>query len=167
MDGFGSTTWINKSKRRQILDNVLSALTKKFYKPELLGSEWREAVEKSRATIESAETREVFEQSIELLLQNLRTSHIGFFHETARRASSRSALNAAYLEGETPVGLRWIFQDVHPGGAAALAGVQPGYILLAVNGKDISPPEHPCFPNGRDDGAQNSCRRRSGACSNS
>jgi carboxyl-terminal processing protease len=148
MDNLGSTKWISEGKRRQILDNVLSALSKKFYKPELLGSAWREAAEKSRPFIEGAGTREAFEQAIELLLQNLRTSHVGFFHETARRASSRSALSAAYLRGETPFGSRWIFQDVHAGGAAALAGVQPGHILLAVNGKNITPPEHPVFSMG-------------------
>jgi C-terminal processing protease CtpA/Prc len=82
------------------------------------------------------------------LLQTLKTSHLGFFHGTARRASSRAALSATYLSDETPYGSRWIFQDVHDGGAAALAGIEPGNILLRVDSKEIVPPEHPVFPMG-------------------
>jgi len=82
------------------------------------------------------------------LLQTLKTSHLGFFHGTARRASSRAALSATYLADETPYGPRWIFQDVHEGGAAALGGICPSDILLSVDEKNIIPPEHPVFPMG-------------------
>lgn len=81
--------------------------------------------------------------------RKLRTSHLGFFHASARRASSRAALSATYLDDETPYGKRWIFQDVHAGGAAAIAGIEPGNILLTVDGLELSPPEHPVFPMGK------------------
>ena len=83
------------------------------------------------------------------LLAELHTSHLGFFHSSARRASSRAALSATYLDDETPYGKRWIFQDVHAGGAAAIAGIEPGDILLSVDGREITPPEHPVFPMGK------------------
>ncbi|MGA7258915.1 MAG: S41 family peptidase, partial [Terracidiphilus sp.] len=67
------------------------------------------------------------------------------FHSSARRASSRAALSASYLADDTPYGKRWIFQNVHSGGAADLAGIQPGNILLRVDGREIVPPEHPVF----------------------
>ena len=108
----------------------------------------RSAVSSHRAGIESAATPDAFEQAMSELLQMLKTSHLGFFHGTARRASSRAALSATYLSDETPYGSRWIFQDVHDGGAAALAGIEPGNILLRVDGKEIVPPEHPVFPMG-------------------
>jgi len=63
------------------------------------------------------------------LLAELHTSHLGFFHSSARRASSRAALSATYLEDETPYGKRWIFQDVHAGGAAAIAALNLGTSL--------------------------------------
>jgi hypothetical protein len=81
-------------------------------------------------------------------LAELHTSHLGFFHDSARRASSRAALSATYLADETPFGKRWIFQDVHSGGAASIAGIEPGDILLTVDGREIVPPEHPVFPMG-------------------
>ena len=139
---------LTSKAKHKVFEGVLSALTKKFYKPELLENGWHEAVANHRAMIEGALTLEEFEQAVTALLQNLKTSHVGFFHQSARRASSRAALSATYLADETAFGSRWIFQDVHDGGAAALAGIRPGDILLRLNGKAIIPPEHPVFPMG-------------------
>ena len=41
-----------------------------------------------------------------------------------------------------------MFQDVHAGGAAAIAGLEPGDILLRVDGQEITPPDHAVFPMG-------------------
>ena len=135
--------------RHTILENVLSALQKRFYSPEKLSGEWQAAVERHKAGIEAAASADAFEKAMSDLLAELKTSHIGFFHSSARRASSRAALSAAYLSDDTPFGNRWIFQDVHSGGAASLAGIQPGDILLTVEGRDIIPPEHPAFAMGK------------------
>ena len=135
--------------RHVILANVLAALDRRFYLPEKLNDDWRAAVERHRSTIEGAETTDNFEQSMSDLLAELHTSHLGFFHGSARRASSRAALSATYLADETPFGKRWIFQDVHSGGAASIAGIESGDILLNVDGRDVTPPEHPVFPMGK------------------
>ena len=135
--------------RHTILENVLAALQKRFYAPEKLNADWQAAVERHRPIIERAETPDAFEQAMTNLLSELHTSHLGFFHSTARRASSRAALSANYLADETPYGKRWIFQDVHAGGAAAIAGIEPGNILLRVDGREIVPPDHPVFPMGK------------------
>ena len=135
--------------RHVILDNVLNALQKRFYSPEKLNEEWRAAVEHHRPLIEAAVTTDAFEQAISDLLTELHTSHLGFFHRSARRASSRAALSATYLADETSCGKRWIFQDVHSGGAASIAGIEPGDILLSVDGREFTPPEHPVFVMGK------------------
>ena len=144
----GISIRLTRKDRHTILENVLSALQKRFYAPEKLNAHWQAAVERHRQIIESAETPDAFEQAMSDLLAELHTSHLGFFHSTARRASSRAALSANYLADETPYGKRWIFQDVHAGGAAAMAGIEPGNILLRVDGREIMPPEHPVFPMG-------------------
>jgi C-terminal processing protease CtpA/Prc len=113
-----------------------------------LNQDWHAAVERQRATIESAPSADAFEQAVSDLLSELHTSHLGFFHQNARRASSRAALSATYMPDETDFGKRWIFQDVHSGGAAAIAGIEAGNILLTVSGREITPPEHPVFPMG-------------------
>jgi carboxyl-terminal processing protease len=140
---------LSEKDRHSILDNVLAALRKRFYAPEKLNGEWEGAIDRHRSIIESAATADAFEQAMSDLLAELHTSHLGFFHSTGQRASSRAALSATYLADETPFGKRWIFQDVHSGGAAAISGVEPGNILLRVDGREIVPPEHPVFPMGR------------------
>ena len=107
------------------------------------------AVERHKTQIESAATADEFEKAMSDFLAELHTSHVGFFHSSARRASSRAALSAAYLADETPYGKRWIFQDVHSGGAASIAGIEPGDFLLTVDGREMTPPEHPVFAMGK------------------
>jgi C-terminal processing protease CtpA/Prc len=140
---------LSAENKHGILENVLAALRKRFYSPEKLNSDWQAAVQRHRATIEFAPTADAFEQAVGDLLKELNTSHLGFFHQNAGRASSRAALSATYLADETGSGKRWIFQDVHSGGAAAIAGIEPGNILLTVNSQEIIPPEHPVFPMGK------------------
>jgi len=140
---------LSTANKHSILENVLTTLQKRFYSPEKLNSDWQAAVQRHRATIESAPTADAFEQAVGDLLKELNASHLGFFHQNARRASSRAALSATYLADETGYGKRWIFQDVHSGGAAAIAGIEPGNILLTVNSQEIIPPEHPVFPMGK------------------
>jgi len=135
--------------RHAILESVLAALRKRFYAPEKLNADWQAAVERHQPMIEGAVATDAFEQAMSDLLAELHTSHLGFFHSTARRASSRAALSANYLADETPYGKRWIFQDVHAGGAAAIAGIEGGNILLRVDEREIVPPEHPVFPMGK------------------
>ena len=135
--------------RRAILDRVLTTLRKRFYRPDKLNADWDAAVEQHRPLIESAENADAFEQTMNDLLKELGTSHLGFFHASARRSSSRAALSATYLADQTPFGSRWIFQDVHSGGSAANAGIQSGDILLTVDGQDVIPPKHPVFPMGK------------------
>lgn len=139
---------LSKADRNVILENVLSALRKRFYSPERLNGDWQAAVERHRPVIEESPDANAFEEAMSELLKELHTSHLGFFHRNAGRASSRAALSATYMEDVTPLGRRWIFQDVHTGGAASVAGILPGDILLSVAGREIIPPEHPVFPMG-------------------
>jgi C-terminal processing protease CtpA/Prc len=140
---------LSQRDRHAILDRVLAALDTRFYKPEKLNGDWRAAVSRHRPLIEAASTADGFEQAMTDLLAELHTSHLGFFHGSARRASSRAALSATYFADETPFGKRWIFQDVHSGGAASNAGIKPGDILLSVDGREIAPPDHPVFAMGK------------------
>ena len=143
-----SPVQLSEKDRHTILENVLAALKKRFYAPEELNADWDAAVEQYRPVIESAATADAFEEAVNGLLARLNSSHLGFFHSSARRASSRAALSASYLADDTPYGKRWIFQNVHSGGAADLAGIQPGNILLRVDGREVVPPEHPVFAMG-------------------
>ena len=118
MNEVSTLTPLTHTAKGEILDRILGAISKKFYKPELLTPLWDATVVEHRPLIEAAETPADFEKAVASLLSALKTSHFGFFHGSARRASSRAALSATYLEEETETGKRWVFQDVHSGGAA-------------------------------------------------
>ena len=70
---------LTSKAKHEVFEGVLSALAKKFYKPELLENGWHEAVANHRPIIEGAPTLEAFEQAVTALLQNLKTSHVGSF----------------------------------------------------------------------------------------
>jgi carboxyl-terminal processing protease len=135
-------------QKEAVLNRVLKVLDEKFYQPEKLGEGWRDAIARHRPIITTASTAGAFEEAVTRLLEELKTSHVGFFHRSARRASSRAALSATYLADDTDEGRRWIFQDVHPGGAASLAAIEPGDVLLRVGAEEIIPPAHPAFAMG-------------------
>ena len=47
---------------------------------------------------------------------------------------------ATLMKADTNGGERWVFQDVHPGGVAAAAGIAPGDVLVGIDGKEVVPP---------------------------
>src|SRR6202008_1856044 len=86
-------------------------------------------------------TQEDFEQGLDGLLRDLKTSHTGFFHESRPRSAGRIAMAATLTKTNTAEdGQRWGFQDVHPGGVAAPVVIPWGDVLLAVDGNDLVPP---------------------------
>jgi C-terminal processing protease CtpA/Prc len=139
---------LSEQQRSELLDKISETVTKRFYGLDLKWIDWPSAVARHRDEIVSATLDETFEQAVFRLLAELKRSHVGFFHTGLSRASSKMALCATYapfpLAGEE----RWVFQDVHEGGPAALAGIRPGDILISVEGRNFSPPEHPTFPIG-------------------
>ena len=83
---------LSADQRKKVLDRVLATLQKRFYAPEKLNGDWQAAVGRHRPLIEAANTPADFEKEVsDLLKELLQTSHLGFFHRSARRASSRAA----------------------------------------------------------------------------
>ena len=125
---------------------VLDTVDKKFMGPEPDTKGLADTHE--REVVQSA-TAEDFEQRMNRMLRDLGASHTGFFHESAPRAAGRIAIAATFTKAETSDGLRWVFQDVHPGGVAAQAGIRPGDVLLTVGDKELVPPEATAFSLGQ------------------
>ncbi|HUI71835.1 MAG TPA: S41 family peptidase [Spirochaetia bacterium] len=135
--------------REALLTKVSSLVEKKHFNPGLKGANWPQLVAARKVQILEAETIEKLESEIQELLAELKTSHTGIFHRSLRKIPARFAINATFqrcaLNGTT----RWMFQDIHEGGAAHAAGIVPGDILLELDGKEIVPPEQPVFRMGQ------------------
>lgn len=143
-----ATSTLREKQRINILDKVSEVVTKKFYDPEFHQIDWLVAVGKHRKDIVAAPSDEVFEAEMTNLLSELKSSHIGFYHTDLARATSKMAICATYAAFPYEQGERWVFQDVHEGGAAAKAGIKSGDILISVGGRSFYPPEHPTFAMG-------------------
>lgn len=144
-NGRKSTQLLNSQQRHKVLDKAARLVTKRFYDSELTAVGWPAAVEKHRERIVNAGSDEEFEVSMLALLAELKRSHVGFFHEGLSRSDSKAVLAATYMVSESSEGERWTFQDVHRDGPAARAGIRPGDILVSVDGRRFTPPEHPLF----------------------
>lgn len=130
--------FLSAAERRSVLDKVLTTVDIKFMGPAVDTKALRTRHEDA---VVGADTREGFEAAIDGLLKDLGASHTGFFHESTPRAAGRIAIAATFTKADTADGHRWVFQDVHPGGAAAEAGIRPGDVLLTIGGKEFIPPE--------------------------
>lgn len=141
---------LTESQRRKILASVVETTASKFSDPAMNGVDWSAVAEAAAEEIIRTSDSEEFERRINALLQQLGTSHIGFFHGDRPRSPSRIAIAATFMQAETSDGLRWMFQDVHPGGLAANAGIKPGDVLITVNDAEAVPPAAPVFALGAD-----------------
>ncbi len=139
---------LDRKQRGTILAAVQRTVQTKFYDPKLKGVNWAAEVQTMRDEIVSADDPAEFERSMNALLKKLGASHTGFFHESVHRATAKMALSATFFEYKNGGDPRWMFQDVHEGGPAELAGIRTGDVLLTVDGKEIRPPEAPMFPMG-------------------
>jgi carboxyl-terminal processing protease len=137
---------LNETQRRAVFQKVLGTVDKKFMGPE---PDTKTLAQNHEQRVVQSSTAEEFEQTMNQMLKDLGASHTGFFHESAPRAAGRIAIAATFTKAETPDGSRWVFQDVHPGGAAAAAGIRPGDVLLTVGEKELVPPEATAFSLGQ------------------
>jgi carboxyl-terminal processing protease len=131
-----------------MFQKVVDTCEKKLYDPKLNGVNWRPIAEERKERILAAGTEEELEREFNELIKELRVSHAGFYHEKRPRVAGKMAISATLFKAEDDGRSCWVFQDVHPGGAAFKAGVQPGDILLRVGENEIAPPELPLFPLG-------------------
>lgn len=136
--------------REKVYDRVCQLVTRKHFDPGMNGANWKELSKARRDQILQSDGDEQFEKQIQELLNELKTSHTGFRHSKSPNIPGRHAISATFMRCNLKGDQRWMFQDVHEGGPAHVAGLRPGDILLQVRDRDLGPPEPPIFPVGED-----------------
>lgn len=136
---------LNREIREGIFRQTVLTVRRKLYDPAMNGVAWEQIADSHRTRILDAETRDEFEAQMNEMIRELRVSHSGFFSESSPRAAAKIAIGATFFAE----GNRWIFQDVHAGGPAHKAGIEPGDALFSVEGKAWTPPEMPTFALGK------------------
>ncbi len=145
-----SRTNLTSKQRAEVFDRTAAKITKQYYDPKFKGTEWPRLAREAREQIVMLDDPEAFETAVHKLVSKLGTSHSGVFHQSVRRVPGRLAIGANFRRAETQAGPIWIVQDVHTGGPGSKAGLRRLDVLVAVNGKAVTPPETPAFPIGAD-----------------
>ena len=112
--------------------------------------DWTDLFSSAQHELEACTSPAEFERRVSAVLESGRLSHVAFFHDTAQHVPARYAVCATFSAVETSDGPLWMFQDVHEGGPAHLAGVRPGDFLLSLNDTAVKPPTPPRFQLGQD-----------------
>ena len=131
--------------RTKIFNKVCRLVETKHVDPAMNGVDWTALVRDHRDEILAAGDSEIFERKVHKLVADLKTSHTGFRHTRTPNIPARHAINATMQRIAVNGGERWMFQDVHQGGPAYLAGIRPGDLLLECGEREIRPPEDLMF----------------------
>ena len=139
---------LSLEQREATFDRTYRTVQKNYFDPKFNGRDWLSLAEARKDVILKSKDAEEFESLMHQLVRELGTSHTGFFHQNLRRVPGRLAISATFRKHQTPDGPRWMFQDVHEGGPAHAAGVEPVDLLVKIDAQTIIPPEQPSFPMG-------------------
>src|SRR5256886_11827031 len=141
---------LDTQAKEKVYSRVCDLVTRKHFDPGMNGANWQELSRTRRDEILRSSHDDEFERKIQDLLNELRTSHTGFRHFKSPNVPGRHAISATFMRCNLDGEQRWMFQDVHEGGPAHVAGLRPGDILLQVQNREITPPEPPIFSVGGD-----------------
>ena len=126
-------------------DQVWSTVKEQHYDPEMVGESWDEAREVYRPQIAEAETEAEVRRVINRMLGTLGQSHFGVIPATSYEALESEDDGGG--EGRLGVRVRLhdvdgepsaVVTDVRAGSAADEAGIEPGWVLLEINGDPVA-----------------------------
>jgi len=111
-------------------------------------SEWIALLDARTPSLIAITEAGLFETEVNYLLALLGSSHTAFFHQRRQSMPSPYSINATLTAVETSTGRRWMFADVIDGGVAHSAGIRPGELLVAMDGRQITVPDPVTFKMG-------------------
>jgi carboxyl-terminal processing protease len=145
-----SSCQVDSTLARSVIEKGISLLERKCIRLNGRDPNWRALFSEELENLTRVSSPAEFETRVNAVIARGGLSHVAFFHESAQRAPARYAINATFCAIDTPQGKRWLFEDVHEGGPAHVAGIRAGDVLLTASGKQIYPPELPTFGLGTD-----------------
>ena len=123
--------------RAEVFNETWETINEKYYDPSFNGVNWRAVRERYRPAAEAARSDDDFYIVMKKMVGELRDAHTRF--ATPRERLEREQLKSvsagiAIAEVED----RPVIVSVEPDSVAARAGVEPGMIVVAIDGKSIA-----------------------------
>lgn len=137
-----------KLRSRTIQDIIRPVQQRHFNLAGVDDVEWARRLRDREPDIVRGE-REEFEAGVRAALAELKTSHTTFYSERPTAFPPQHTINATLSEIAVNGASRWMFVDVFEDGPAYNAGIRPGDLLLAVDGKETVPSSLRMFGIGR------------------
>ena len=129
---------LTKEQRETLLGKIQAQVAEKYFDPAFDKNAWDRIVQRHRSAVVDAPDAETFENAVTEMLTELSPRTLGLLSERTK-INPRNAINASFSVHSVDDGLRWVFQDVLPGGVAEKAGVQTGDVLLTADGTKMIP----------------------------
>ena len=129
--------------REKIYSRVCDLVARKHFDPAMNGANWDELSKTRKDQILRSNTDEDFEKQIQELMNELKTSHTGFRHSKSSKVPGRHAISATFMRYNFDGTQRWMFQDVHEGGPAHVAGLRDKMRQAIANQGAMLPPSSP------------------------
>jgi carboxyl-terminal processing protease len=107
-------------------------------------TDWSRAVdEQIPSLVTLADT--AFEEGIRNLLSQLKSSHTNFYRSDTPPTMPQHAIGSSLRSVRADGAQRWMFLDVFDDSPAAKVGINPGHVLLSIDGTPVVPPAIPVF----------------------
>jgi carboxyl-terminal processing protease len=124
-------------ERIEIFEEVWKTVNERYYDPGFNGVNWREVRDRYHPQVERAGSDEDFYRLLKQMVGELRDAHTRFATPEERREREREqAVSAGFsifeVEGKPAV------VSVEPDSEAARAGIQPGMIVVAIDGTPVA-----------------------------
>jgi C-terminal processing protease CtpA/Prc len=138
-------TSLSPRQRTEILASVKKCILKQHFNVGGVNyNEWAKRFDERSPSLLGMDIEE-FEDGVRKALAELGSSHTVFYHERTNRLLPQHSINATIRAFKHDGQQSWHFLDVFEDGPAHRAGINPGEMLVAVDGIPYTPPTMPPF----------------------
>jgi len=127
------------SDKRAAFEQAWATQRDQFYDPNMHGADWNAVRERFAPYVESATSPDEFRRLLQLMVGELNASHSGASGPTGFAATPVGKLGVRLARSGDNASDRFTVREVIAQGPAAIAGVQVGDVLRAINGTAVSP----------------------------
>jgi len=137
MTARGTSRGLSPKEREEVFEKVWKDVDEHYYDPEFGGVKWQEVRQRYSPLVKAAKDDQDFYSIVDRMTAELHDAHTRFsspeqWESRKKHQGVSNGFRAGYVEGQVVV------LDVFPESNAAHAGIEPGMIVTALDGKPIA-----------------------------